>query len=507
MNNKTEQYSIIIFILSFNALFIVLLLGNLQPTKAIESVTDNQPHSFLHNDQNPAEDFGGGRWQFGEDHLPDSERETIELMLQQNMQSLGLVDLLDVNGATAVSLTFPLTAASHTNDFGFHAISNFVDQNPSTGILDYNCGDITYNGHRGIDYFLWPFSWNKMDNEEVEVIAAAAGTIIGKQDGNQDRSCTWVNAPPWNAVFIRHADNSVAWYGHLKQGSILTKTIGDTVAEGEYLGLVGSSGMSSGPHLHFELWQDSNYTQLRDPYAGSCNALNANTWWQTQRPYYDSAINKMTTGDAPVDFQACSQHDITHEKRIFEPGDSIYFTTYYRDQLNSQQSQYTIYRPDNSIFQQWTHNGNADHYSASYWYWQYTIPRNEQEGTWKFNVEFESKSYDYTFTVKTPASITVTNPSAGAEWLPAETYTITWTSTYSNNVKIDIYKGIAYSTTLTSTTQDDGQFAWTIPLSPTLAPDYQIRITDVTSPTLFGNSSFFAIGEMEKVYLPAIWRE
>ncbi len=500
MKTANQKLTIILFIFGLNILFLLALLINLEPTKA------NTPSlSFMYTNH-PPEDFGGGAWQFGADHLPDTERTAIEQMLQENVDALGLVDDLDVAEETAVSLTFPLTNAAHFNDFGFHAISNFVDHDPSGGVLDYNCGDITYNGHRGTDYFLWPFSWNKMDDEDVEVIAAAAGIIIGKEDGYQDRNCTLVNTP-WNAVFIRHADDSVAWYGHLKQGSVLTKSIGDSVMQGEYLGLVGSSGMSTGPHLHFELWQDESNTQLRDPYAGSCNALNVNSWWAGQRPYYDSAINKLTTGTAPVEFLECGPYDITYEKDTFEPGDKIYFTTYYRDQLNTQQSTYTIYRPDNSIFQQWAYNSDEPHYSASYWYWSYTIPTNEQEGTWKFSVTFENKTYDHMFTIKAPVFITVTNPTAGMEWLPTKTHTITWTSTYTNNVKIDLYKGLAYSTTLTSTTADDGQFAWTLPLSPTLAPDYQIRVTDVTSPTLFGTSPFFAIGEMEKVYLPAILRE
>ena len=48
-----------------------------------------------------------------------------------------------------------------------------------------------------------------------------------------------------------HADGSVAWYGHMKAGSLTNKAVGQTVSSGEYLGIVGSSGNSTGPHLHF----------------------------------------------------------------------------------------------------------------------------------------------------------------------------------------------------------------------------------------------------------------
>ena len=36
-----------------------------------------------------------------------------------------------------------------------------------------------------------------------------------------------------------HADGSIAWYGHMKSGSLTEKQ--DTVAQGEYLGIIGSS--------------------------------------------------------------------------------------------------------------------------------------------------------------------------------------------------------------------------------------------------------------------------
>ena len=128
-------------------------------------------------------------------------------------------------------------------------------------VADCACGSRTYDlvggGHRGTDIFPL-FGWRKLDNEEVIVVAAAPGTIVLKQDGNQDRSCGTLsvllpNASQWNAVSLRHADGSLTWYGHLKKNSLTPKKVGDTVDEGEYLGAVGSSGFSTGPHMHFEV--------------------------------------------------------------------------------------------------------------------------------------------------------------------------------------------------------------------------------------------------------------
>ena len=50
-----------------------------------------------------------------------------------------------------------------------------------------------------------------MDNNQVEVISGAAGVITYKNAGQNDRSCA-MNGNIWNAVYVRHADGSIAWY-------------------------------------------------------------------------------------------------------------------------------------------------------------------------------------------------------------------------------------------------------------------------------------------------------
>ena len=72
------------------------------------------------------------------------------------------------------------------------------------------------------------------------------GLLVLGIDGSFDESCG-ANGRPWNAVYIEHFDGSVAWYGHLKKDSLTSKGIGDLVLAGEYLGIVGSSGSSTGP--------------------------------------------------------------------------------------------------------------------------------------------------------------------------------------------------------------------------------------------------------------------
>jgi hypothetical protein len=304
---------------------------------------------------------------------------------------------------------WPLGLHNGLDDYGYHGISNFVDQNPEFPnlILDYQCGSRSYDlpsgyNHAGTDFYTWPFSWYKMDNDQVKVVAAAAGVIVYKSDGNFDRNCGFNNGN-WNAVYIQHADGSVAWYGHLKNGSVTGKSVGETVATGEYLGIVGSSGNSTGPHLHLEIYDAGS--NLIDPYTGNCNALNNESWWLDQRPYFDSGLNALRTHSAPAIFPTCPETEILNEKNQFCGGEAVYYTAYYRDQLPKQDANYKVYRPNNSIYQQWTQTFDV-YYSSSWWYWWYTLPQNPPTGIWTFEIVYEGETYERFFDVLGSTSIT-----------------------------------------------------------------------------------------------------
>jgi len=315
--------------------------------------------------------------------------------------------------AATVAFEWPLRANGGFKGVSASMISGFVDHNRSypNQLQDYQCGTRTYDtaagyNHQGTDIALWPDAWNVMANGLVDIVAAAPGTIIFRQDGNFDQSCAF-NNNDWNAVYIQHADGSIAWYGHMKRGSVTTKQIGERVAVGEYLGKVGSSGNSTGPHLHLEIY-DANRVLL-DPFAGQCNTWNSQTLWREQRAYQAPTLNRLYTAATAPQFSSCAGCKLLDasryfEKSVFSPGETVVFMTTYQDQLNTLPTEHRIYKPDGSLWTQWTGTSNVAYYSSSYWYWTYPLDVTSPSGVWSFEATFNNQTVRMPFTVSPPAA-------------------------------------------------------------------------------------------------------
>ncbi|MCX4696606.1 M23 family metallopeptidase [Streptomyces sp. NBC_01408] len=67
-----------------------------------------------------------------------------------------------------------------------------------------------------------------------------------------------------NNVVIKHNDGTYTQYGHLASLSV---SVGQQVTPGQQIGLSGSTGNSSGPHLHFEARTGADYGSDIDPVA------------------------------------------------------------------------------------------------------------------------------------------------------------------------------------------------------------------------------------------------
>jgi PKD repeat protein/murein DD-endopeptidase MepM/ murein hydrolase activator NlpD len=468
------------------------------------------------------DDFGGGPIEPPQDLTTEAELAAIRAQVAYNIAMLTFSGQISMQAAEAVSFQFPVRAADALTDFSFYGVSGFMDHNPAisssaSSLQDYMCGTRTYDisgyNHQGTDYFTFPFPWLKMDESLVEIVAAAPGTLVFKRDGGYDRQCAMTGALS-NAVVIRHADGTLAHYLHMKKGSVTTKGVGAAIAAGEYLGIVGSSGSSTGPHLHFEVRDADN--NVVDPFEGPCN--DRPSMWAAQAPYYDSAIVALHTGSAPPVRPPCPQQETPNIQETFDPGDEVTFVATYRDQLAGQTGTYRILRPDGSVYDSWTHASTAPHYSASYWYWRRTLGGDVPAGAWRFEVDFEDETYGIIFYVQgngavptvtpsptptftptptpTPASqtLTVTHPLDGMSLQPGETLNILWTyEDREAEVRIDLYAGDALARQIATNTRNDGLYFW--PTSSDLAPrrDYAVRVSLAETPADFDLSDPFTI--------------
>jgi murein DD-endopeptidase MepM/ murein hydrolase activator NlpD len=159
-------------------------------------------------------------------------------------------------------------------------VTAYFDTDPNSDTArDYSCGSHSYNNHRGTDFGIGSFPQMDLGRR---VVAAASGVVEQVHDGEEDR-CTSGRCPGGggygNHVRIAHPDGRLSIYAHLRKDS-LRVAVGEEVGCGDPIGEVGSSGYSTGPHLHFEVRSGG---ERHDPFAGECGA--GESAWDDQGVY------------------------------------------------------------------------------------------------------------------------------------------------------------------------------------------------------------------------------
>ena len=120
-------------------------------------------------------------------------------------------------------------------------ISNFVFFTPLAGTItnEFNMNQ----NHFGVDI---------VADENESVKATLEGTVIFSE---------WTTETGY-VIHIQHPNNLVSIYKH---NSVLLKKSGDFVKDGEVIAIIGNSGeLTTGPHLHFELWYNGNPLNPQD---------------------------------------------------------------------------------------------------------------------------------------------------------------------------------------------------------------------------------------------------
>ena len=94
--------------------------------------------------------------------------------------------------------------------------------------------------------------FNRFNDSGDTVVAAAAGTVTRVANEGNTSYGRWVE--------IRHGNGYTTRYAHL---SVQSVHVGQVVGRGQKIGNVGSTGGSTGPHLHYELRQNGNTVRAK----------------------------------------------------------------------------------------------------------------------------------------------------------------------------------------------------------------------------------------------------
>jgi murein DD-endopeptidase MepM/ murein hydrolase activator NlpD len=124
-----------------------------------------------------------------------------------------------------------------------------------------NAGTVVASGN-----FVWPTSGRisqgfRWYHQAID-IANKAGTTVLAADSGKVTVAGWLdNTGYGNRVVIDHGNGFTTLYGHFSKVLV---SVGQTVNRGDPIGLMGSTGRSTGPHLHFEIRVNG---QIQDPLA------------------------------------------------------------------------------------------------------------------------------------------------------------------------------------------------------------------------------------------------
>lgn len=94
-----------------------------------------------------------------------------------------------------------------------------------------------------------PFGGSSVEYHKGQDISAPTGTPINATADGVVVVAGWVKGYG-NGIYIDHGNGITTRYGHLSRIDVV---VGQTVKQGGHLGLVGSTGRSTGPHLHYEV--------------------------------------------------------------------------------------------------------------------------------------------------------------------------------------------------------------------------------------------------------------
>lgn len=312
-------------------------------------------------------------------------------------------------------------------------IVNYVDWELAE-FEDYNCGTKSYDEHEGTDYVIQSFQ--AMD-DSIAVYAAAAGIVTYTIDSLYDRETEGDTSKLLgNYLALSHPNGYYTYYGHLMKNSIQVE-VGESVEIGELIGYIGSSGNSTDPHLHFELWYDSLY--VVDPFAGDCgNSVNL----FLDPPAYDTTLKVWESGmhlKNDLNINELRERIITLEKPYTietESDSSLYFWAHLYGLRKDKELSIKWYTPENVEWFEYSFFLDKDYWY--YYYWSFIDHQNLDIGDWTVKLFYDGVEISSEVFEVVPEVLPIELISFKAEALDGEIALNWFTSSENNNARFEI---------------------------------------------------------------------
>jgi murein DD-endopeptidase MepM/ murein hydrolase activator NlpD len=280
--------------------------------------------------------------------------------------------------------------------------SNFNDLDPTSGILDWDCTDFTYDGHDATDTGVRTFGEQAIG---VPIFAVLDGTVIHTHDGEDDMHTSCSGDP---IVIIDHGAGHFCYYLHMRKNS-LAVAVGQPVHAGQQIGLIGSSGCSTGPHLHFSTY-DSFGTVQMEPYQGACQP-NASQWINQTPIYRPMYLQEFNITNALIENYPGLPVDMPRTGTFVSGVQGVSFWINLPGQPANSTWRVRYRRPNGTIaFDSGTGSFNNPFLRWSWWWWRYNINLNTI-GTWNILLDINGSTIiTAPFTVVAAAGQIVNRP-------------------------------------------------------------------------------------------------
>ena len=275
-------------------------------------------------------------------------------------------------------------------------LQNFYDLNADPGaVLDWSGTNFALDGETGQDAILRSFA---EQDKGVPVFAALDGTVSAAVYSDPNDHSTASNSAPGNYVILNHGAGQQTGYFSLAYADpgnpdsrYTPLQVGQLVKAGTQIGLVASSGNSTGPHLHF---QSSLNAATYEPFAGP--ARPGPSWWVSQPSIRRDLYLDVFNVDAGNVSNPAPSSDLPRQGAFTLGATNTGGWTILHNLPASSAFRLRWLRPDGSVYRStsgsFTFTGSNAFQRTVEYFWNYTwMPGLDQTGTWHLELTINNQ--------------------------------------------------------------------------------------------------------------------